>query len=724
MASPLRSAFRHGLRRLTPTLVLVAGTLASASAGAYTQSSFFSDNPIEYKEDRDIRLDLPHEVKDLAYGEFLYDYFQEKYFSAITKALIADYRNQFDHHDEQVQVLVGSLFVGYGLLDKAERIFNDLLEYTTEPKTREQIWFNLAELYYRRGNPDKSLELLNTHFKIPSDAIHTQVSLQYALNYLAKGNLELALEHLRRIKDTDNLNAFAYLNLGSVYSLLDQPEKAEKYFAKLLRAKGKSALVKGIKDRAALALGKHYLETEQYGQARQAFRNIRFNSAAANTGLLGLGWAAFKAEDPKAALAPWMELQKRSHTDRAVQEAYVNIPYAYENLGAMQMALDGYHQATRFYESEQERLQEIRDTIRNSDWVDQLTPAVKFSFDPMDKLPEFRPPEQDSSLYLYKMFATHDFNEGYRNYRELQRLMQVLNHWHKQIPIFHEMIRSHMERMDSLAPEARAKINEGEQIYQEVSEQLEHIKNKLSRAIREDDVTVTADTEQLSLLDRISELEKKVEELPDTLEYQAEKDRFRVIKGLLMWDLNSTAIERRWERMKDRVFIENQLLDLERSIARITTLRERRQERFAGFKARIDDLQSRLVDIYAECQQALIRQRVFLKGLALQQLAQREAHITQLQGNALYAIARLQDMAFSQHRNESLKMMGEPGTSEPETTNPGTESTPAASTPSAMAEPPADQSQTAPEKDSAGNRERKSLFEGSMKSWFGFGDEE
>ena len=714
------------LKRLTRGLMLAAGTLASASALPYTQSSFFSDNPIEVDTEKQLRLDMAHEVKDLAYGEFLYDYFQEKYFSAITKALIADYRNQLDHHDEQVQVLVGSLFVGYGLLDEAERIFNDLLEYTTKAQTREQIWFNLAELYYKRGNSEKSLQLLEAHFKVPSDEIHTQVSLLYALNYLAGGNLELALEHLRRIKDTEKLNAFAFLNLGSVYSLLEQPEKAEKYFSKLLRARGTGELVKGIKDRAALALGKHYLETEQYDNAQAAFRNIRLNSAAANTGLLGLGWAAFKSDNTKAALSPWMELLNRSTTDRAVQEAYINIPYVYENLGAMQLALDGYQKASSFYEQEQARLKTIKASIRESDWVDQLTPAVNFSFDPMDRIPDFRPPQETSSLYLYKMFATHDFNEGYRNYRELQRLMQVLNHWHKQIPIFHEMISSHVERMETLSPKTRAKVAEGERIYREVSEQLDTITAKLNQAIREDDITVTADSEQLSLLDRINTLEEKVNALPDTLEYQAEKDRFRIIKGLLMWDLNSTAIERRWERMKDRVFIENQLLDLERSIARVTSAKQRRLERFEGFKTRIEELQGRLQTIYSECQTALIRQRVFLKGIALEQLDKRQAHITQLQGNALYAIARLQDMAFSHHRNESMKMLGEPGTRQ------GTGSVPAGDTGAAPETEATSDAETqdakpqdaAPAPDTAAPRERQSLFEGSLKSWFGFGDEE
>ncbi|PIE42223.1 MAG: hypothetical protein CSA49_00510 [Gammaproteobacteria bacterium] len=622
-----------------------------------THSSFFGEASSDIDSTKTLRLDIPHKVQDLAYGEFLYDYFQEKYFSAITKALIADYRLQFEHHDEQIQVLVGSLFVGYGLLNEAEKIFNNLLSHTTDPKIQEKIWFNLAEIYYKQADSEKSIRLLQTHLEIPSDNLQSQVSLLYALNYIRLNNLELAIKHLREIRNTENLSSYAYLNLGSAYSLLDQPQQAEKYLSKLLRVQGKTELIKGIKSRAALALGKHYLKNENYTAAAQAFKNIRLNGSYANTGLLGLGWAYFRSNDPTAALTPWLELTKRAPSDRAVQEAYINVPYAYESLGALQQALDGYHQANRIYTEQQSRLNQIKNQILTEDWVDQLTSSADFSFNPLDKIPGFTPPEETTSLYLYRLFATHDFNETYRNYRELQRLMQVIDHWHKQIPVFHEMIAAHVERMDRLAPEAKVMAAQAETIYKEVSEKLDVINNRLNEAFRTDDTTLTANTKQLELLERVTALEEKVNQLPDTVGYQREKDRFRVIKGLLMWDLDSTAIERRWESVKDRVFIENQLTDLENNINQVKSARARRLQRFAGFETRIESLQKRLQELYKQSQYELLRHRVYLKSLAIRHIDMKKTHVQQLQANTIYAIARIQDMAFNQHRAQKLKML-------------------------------------------------------------------
>ena len=186
-----------------------------------------------------------------------------------------------------------------------------------------------------------------------------------------------------------------------------------------------------------------------------------------------------------------------------------------------------------------------------------------------------------------------------------------------------------------------------------------------------------------------------------------------------MWDLNSTAIERRWERMKDRIFIENQLADLERNIANVKSARARRLERFQGFKGRIQELEGRLTELFAACQHELLRHRVFLKDIALKQLDYRQAHIQQLQANAIYAIARLQDMAFSKHREQSFKMMGEPG--EMEDTSLLDEDTEYEQLPEDEAAQ-GSETQASEKKDNNQTplKERKSLFDGSFKSWFDF----
>ena len=99
-----------------------------------------------------VRLDKPHPVKDLAYGEFLFDYYQKKYFTSISKAMIAEKRGLLKHHQAQTQVLLGSLYVGYGMLDEAEIIFSSLLKSATAKSVRNKVWYHLSEVYYKRGS--------------------------------------------------------------------------------------------------------------------------------------------------------------------------------------------------------------------------------------------------------------------------------------------------------------------------------------------------------------------------------------------------------------------------------------------------------------------------------------------------------------------------------------------------------------------------------------------
>ncbi|HEX4937517.1 MAG TPA: hypothetical protein VFX11_02515, partial [Candidatus Kapabacteria bacterium] len=74
-----------------------------------------------------IPIDQPHPVGDLAYGDLLFEYYQQRYFAAITKILVAQQRGLLSRDAEHTQILLGALYISYGMLDKGEAIFRQLL---------------------------------------------------------------------------------------------------------------------------------------------------------------------------------------------------------------------------------------------------------------------------------------------------------------------------------------------------------------------------------------------------------------------------------------------------------------------------------------------------------------------------------------------------------------------------------------------------------------------
>ncbi len=670
-----------------------------------------------------VRLDKPHPVKDLAYGEFLFDYYQEKYFTSISKAMIAEKRGLLKHHQAQTQVLLGSLYVGYGMLDEAESIFSSLLKSATAKSVRNKVWYHLSEVYYKRGTYDKTINILESHIKKPRSSLKNDIELLLAQSFIAKGDLKEALVHLNKIKSKRGFSQFAKFNLASAHNALDNTEKAKALFHEVLKARsrGKNNLATALKDRAALALGSSHLKSEDWTKARKSFESIQLDGPSANTALLGLGWGFLRDDDPVGALAPWQELSSRNPSDPAVQEVLLNLPLVYEKAGALQDALNGYRAANEHYHNEFERLDGLQQTINETDWINSLTPPISFSFDPLDEVSKFNLPNTKLSNYLHQFYASHEFQESFRNYRELQRLKQLLNHWQRELPVFDEMIKSNIDRLNTLSPKAEKTVKNAQKLLLEGTEKLVDFTQRLNTAIAENNLTITATDNQANLLERLNSVEANLAKLPNIPDYDAERDRFRVIKGVLMWDLNETAIERRWERTKDKVFIEGQLELLEHRIQRVIAARGTHLERYDGFKIRIAELDQRLNQLQEKSLRAILHHRAYLKFIAKNIIAQHQLHVRNLQANTLFSIARLQDIAYTQEQERNFRSGDQ---KQPEEEKPGK------ATSTDISEPP-----SAPDAESGALpttrddtrvplevEERKSLFEGGFKSIFGIWD--
>ena len=95
-------------------------------------------------------------VQDLAYGEVLFYFFQEDYFSALTHLLASQERNELPNHEEEAELLLGGLYLSYGQHRLAGEIFERLLEDSVDPELHDRAWFFLAKIWYQRGYLDDS----------------------------------------------------------------------------------------------------------------------------------------------------------------------------------------------------------------------------------------------------------------------------------------------------------------------------------------------------------------------------------------------------------------------------------------------------------------------------------------------------------------------------------------------------------------------------------------
>jgi len=114
-------------------------------------------------------------------------------------------------------------------LEQAEKLLNEL--YAIEP-TNEEIYIQKANIYSKRDNHEKAVELLQTALKYTDD--FADVYNLIGMEYLFMDNLELAKDNFMKCLEEDTEDQAALYNVVYCFEFLDQNEDAIAYLTKYI----------------------------------------------------------------------------------------------------------------------------------------------------------------------------------------------------------------------------------------------------------------------------------------------------------------------------------------------------------------------------------------------------------------------------------------------------------------------------------------------------------
>ena len=195
------SLLRRPLTRIALAAVLAAGAFAGAAA---------ADAPAKPN----------HEVKDPYYGDALFHFFQDHYFSSVTTLMASQHFGRVSHHDEESEILRGGMLLSYGLTKESGQIFARLIE-STSPKVRDRAWFFLAKIRYQRGYlPEAENALAQVENHLPEGLQEERILLQANL-LMAHGDYAAATEILNGMSLKASSSRYARYNLGIALLKLD-----------------------------------------------------------------------------------------------------------------------------------------------------------------------------------------------------------------------------------------------------------------------------------------------------------------------------------------------------------------------------------------------------------------------------------------------------------------------------------------------------------------------
>jgi tetratricopeptide (TPR) repeat protein len=584
----------------------------------------------------------PIVVQDPQYGEVLFYFYQEDYFPALVRLLAAKEQERLTHHADEAELLLGGMYLSYGHHLEAAEIFERLLADNVDADIRDRTWFFLAKIWYQRGYLDKAQEALSYIQGDLPEHIQREALMLDAQILLDAGEYDVAIAKLQNWNGRTEWASYAKFNIGVALVRSGRVDAAAKLLNDLGDMDPFNEELTSLRDKANLALGYALLQDGQPYAAKSPLQRVRLEGPFSNKALLGVGWADAEMDNYDRALVPWMELRGRDLLDSAVQESMLAIPYAMAKLDSISQAADHYLNAIEAFYEESNRLDRTIDHIESGEFFDEF-----IANDPLDstgwywRLEEL--PEGPEARYLFHLLATHEFQEGLKNYRDLSYLYRNLDTWQQNIDVYANMLETRLEAYAERLPRVEESLASAD-IDGMVTRKLE-FDSTMNNIEESHDWLALATKSEFDTWGEITGLESTPALHADIPEAAEVSDKISLLKGVLQWQLERDFKDRLWRIRRDLRLTGEALVDTQRSRRQIDETMRQEPLRFENLSARVQDLSPRIEGIKMRVEDALSRQRGFLQSIATGELQAQKDRLDIYTIQARFALAAIYDIA-------------------------------------------------------------------------------
>jgi tetratricopeptide (TPR) repeat protein len=584
----------------------------------------------------------PHEVKDLSYGDVLFYFYQDDYFDAITRLLAAQQLKRVPNTEGEAELLLGGLYLSLGEHVEAGKIFDALLNANAPERVRNRAWFYLGQVWYKRGYLEESERALHQVSDKIEPRIDAERHMLLAQIMMREQRYDEAIALFDNWHGPPDWTAYADFNLGVALIRAGRLADAMPILNSVGLMNTRSEELLSLKDKANLAMGFSLIQAKQAVEAKPILQRVRLEGPFSSKALLGVGWADANVGDFKHALIPWLALHKRNLLDSAVQESYIAVPYAYNQLGASGQAADYYKSAIGSFDDEIKHIDDSIVGIRAGNLLDRLLGEEKN--DPSTWYWQIKNlPSAPESRYLYEILADNEFQEGLRDYRELDFMSRNLRAWRDSVSAFDDMLSTREQAYAQRVPKADAVIAATD--LGGLNRKRVDFESRINDIEKSNDVAALGTPEEQRTWARLKRIEDFLSLHPDDPDLAEMREKHRLMKGVMYWKLSQSFKARLWNERRSVKELEAALLETQRRAVLVAQARQGMPldtggyaERVAAVRTRMDQLQQRLTDVSEQ-------QNHFLQSLAIRVLEDQKRRIEAYQLQARYELAAIYDRA-------------------------------------------------------------------------------
>ena len=592
------------------------------------------------------------DLRDLYFGEALYEAHQGQYFDALERldAELAQHRrvdeperDSLQYHIKQADFSVGDFELRYRMHLRAGRAIRAVLDADVEQPVKNEAAYRLARIEFQKDQPEDALNALERiHGTIP-EGIRDDIEFLRANVLLALGRPADAVEVLRRLQGAEDLKGFAAYNLGIALLQAGHTPEAMRQLAKAGQIESRATATEAIRDKSNMVLGSIMLQSSDYVHAQQAFDRVRLEGPFSSRALLSTGWAEASAHDYAKALVPWGSLVGRDPTDPAVQEAKLALPFAYSKLQVYGRAAILYGQALDSFGKELDKVDASIRSIRAGKFLQALV-REEIRQDNLWVVRLRSLPDTPETFYLADLMASNDFQTALHNYLDMEDLRRRLISWQGGFDAFQDLIRLRRANYAPLLPQIDAQFRALDSRMRVRVEQRDHLQKRLQDQLTAPRPALLATRDEHLALESLRRIDNALKHSGG--DNTALRERVQRLRGVLTWRLNTEYPERLTQAYKHLTELNADVRLLQERYIAFVRARQAAVHSYAGYDQSIAQLRTRVGDALERVDALLARQGHVIEAVAIEELSTRRERLEAYQVQARYAVADSYDRAL------------------------------------------------------------------------------
>ncbi|NOQ87763.1 MAG: hypothetical protein GQ550_02475 [Gammaproteobacteria bacterium] len=610
------------------------------------------------------------ELSDLYFGEILYYAYQDLHFDALARldTELSQYyeldESELDplhRHLTQAEFSVGDLELQYRMNQRAGRAIQAVLGEGIDLATRNQAALALARVFYKKNDPSSTLYALDLIREEPDktryeakysldmlrgkepETFKTDVAYLRAIASIDTGQFTQAVKTLQSLKGEKILKGYVLYNLGIALMQSGKEKEGLAVLDELGKMEFSDNGLLTLKDKTNLKLAYYYLDKGNAKKAKTHFERVRLDGAFSNRALLGAGWVAVSEGRFDRALIPWSILHKRAKTNYSVQEVLMAVPYAYGKLNAYGNAANLYDHAMDVFAEEVVSLDESIKTIRKGKFLTALLDE-KSSKDKNWVVNLRDLPDTPETRYILELMASHDFQESYKNYKDLAELRHHIEKWLADLRVYEEMIEIRRAYQEPLLPVVEKKFIKLDARIKLRLEQRENLATKLKNMLIAPRPEYLATATERVALDVITALEEIITTNPAQVDPQV-KARVKRLRGIVFWQIHSDYDQRLTDAYNHLISLDKVIKQLKVTYNSFIRTRQAATQSYEGYIIPIRQLRTRLFSAQRKLKCIMAKQGRMLETMAINELDRRRKRLEEYQIKARFALAESYDRA-------------------------------------------------------------------------------